>query len=126
MQKLLLEIQQCTVCSKYLDLGLRPVASGHIDSKIVVIEQAPGTKGHTSVVPWDDASGKQLRKWLGISDEDFYDTKKFAIAPIGFCYPGKGKSGDLPPRPECAPLWHDSLLTKMPKIEMIREKGRKI
>ena len=119
MQKLLSEIKQCTVCAQHLDLGPRPVVSGHIDSKIIIIGQAPGTKVHASGVPWDDASGKQLRKWLGVSDEDFYDAKKFAIVPMGFCYPGKGKSGDLPPRPECAPLWHDSLLAKMPNVKSI-------
>ncbi len=119
MQKLLSEIKQCTVCAKYLDLGPRPVVSGHKESKIVIIGQAPGTKVHASGVPWDDASGKQLRKWLGVSDEEFYDAKKFAIVPMGFCYPGKSVSGDLPPRPECAPLWHESLMAKMPKIEMI-------
>ncbi len=119
MKELLSEIKQCTVCAQHLDLGPRPVVSGHIDSKIIIIGQAPGTKVHASGVPWDDASGKQLRKWLGVSDEDFYDAKKFAIVPMGFCYPGKGKSGDLPPRPECAPLWHDSLLAKMPNVKSI-------
>ncbi len=107
------------VCADHLDLGPRPVVSGHIHSKIVVIGQAPGTKVHASGIPWDDASGKQLRKWLGVSDEAFYDAQKFAIVPMGFCYPGKGKSGDLPPRPECAPLWHEALLTKMPNVELI-------
>ncbi len=119
MKKLLSEIKQCTVCANHLDLGPRPVVSGHIDSKIVIIGQAPGTKVHTSGVPWDDASGRQLRKWLGVSDEDFYNAQKFAIEPMGFCYPGKGKSGDLPPRPECAPLWHESLITNMPNVKLI-------
>ena len=119
MKKLLSEIKQCTVCANHLDLGPRPVVSGHIDSKIVIIGQAPGTKVHTSGVPWDDASGRQLRKWLGVSDEDFYNAQKFAIVPMGFCYPGKGKSGDLPPRPECAPLWHESLITNMPNVKLI-------
>jgi len=119
MKSLLSEIKQCTVCANHLDLGPRPVVSGHIDSKIVIIGQAPGTKVHASGIPWDDASGKQLRKWLGVSDKDFYDAQKFAIVPMGFCYPGKGKGGDLPPRPECAPLWHESLLKKMPNVELI-------
>ncbi len=119
MQELLSEIKQCTVCSKHLDLGPRPVVSGHIESKIVIIGQAPGTKVHASGIPWDDASGRQLRKWLDVSDEDFYDARKFAIVPMGFCYPGKGKTGDLPPRPECAPLWHEPILSKMPKVELV-------
>lgn len=119
MKKLLSEIRQCTICTKYLDLGPRPVVSGHIDSKIVIIGQAPGTKVHASGIPWDDPSGKQLRKWLGVSDEDFYDARKFAIVPMGFCYPGKGKSGDLPPRPECARQWHASLFDKMPNVKLV-------
>jgi uracil-DNA glycosylase len=119
MQKLLHNIRQCTICSKHLALGPRPVVSAHPDSKIVIIGQAPGTKVHNSGIPWDDASGKQLRKWLKVSDEDFYNVTKFAIVPMGFCYPGKGKSGDLPPRPECAPQWHQPLLDFLPKIELI-------
>jgi uracil-DNA glycosylase len=119
MQELLISIRKCDICAKYLELGPRPVVSAHIESKIVIIGQAPGTKVHASGVPWDDASGKQLRKWLGVSDEDFYDPKKFAIVPMGFCYPGKGKSGDLPPRLECAPQWHQSLFDRMPNLQLV-------
>ena len=102
MEALLSDIKQCTICEKNLPLGPRPVVTGDPDSKIVIIGQAPGTKVHASGIPWDDASGKELRRWLDISPETFYDTSKIAIVPMGFCYPGKGKSGDLPPRPECA------------------------
>jgi len=119
MKQLLTEIQKCEICKEHLPLGPRPVVNGHPDSKIVIIGQAPGTKVHASGIPWDDASGKELRKWLGISSELFYDETKIAIVPMGFCYPGKGKSGDLPPRPECAPQWHDLLLAKMPNIELV-------
>jgi uracil-DNA glycosylase len=119
MQNLLKDIRQCTICKEHLSLGPNPVVSAHPKSKIVIIGQAPGTKVHASGIPWDDASGKQLRKWLNVSDDDFYDDSKFAIMPMGFCYPGKGKSGDLPPRPECAPQWHQALLDKMPNIELI-------
>ena len=119
MKKLVSEIKKCTICAQHLDLGPRPVLSADVDSKIVIIGQAPGTKVHASGVPWDDASGKQLRKWLGVTNEDFYDPKKFAIVPMGFCYPGKGKSGDLPPRPECAPQWHQSLFDNMPNVELV-------
>ena len=119
MEDLLHNISQCTICSKHLQLGPRPVVSGHPDSKIVIIGQAPGTKVHNSGIPWDDASGKQLRKWLNVSDEVFYDKTKFAIVPMGFCYPGKGKSGDLPPRPECAPQWHEPLFNLMPNLELV-------
>lgn len=119
MKQLLTEIRACEICKKHLPLGPRPIVNGHRDSKIIIIGQAPGTKVHASGIPWDDASGKELRKWLGISSEVFYDETKIAIVPMGFCYPGKGKSGDLPPRPECAPQWHDPLLAKMPNIELV-------
>jgi len=119
MQDLLTNIRNCDVCAKHLALGPRPIVSAHAESKIVIVGQAPGTKVHASGIPWDDASGKQLRKWLDVSDEEFYDEKKFAIVPMGFCYPGKGKSGDLPPRQECAPLWHEPLFEEMPNLQLI-------
>ncbi|WP_431132904.1 uracil-DNA glycosylase family protein [Psychroserpens mesophilus] len=119
MQDLLHHIRQCRICKEHLPLDPRPVATAHPDSKIVIIGQAPGTKVHKSGIPWDDASGKQLRKWLEVSEDEFYDKTKFAIIPMGFCYPGKGKSGDLPPRPECAPQWHQLLFDQMEKVELV-------
>ncbi|MEZ4793665.1 MAG: uracil-DNA glycosylase family protein [Gelidibacter sp.] len=119
MDNLLQDIRQCTICKDHLPLGPRPIVSAHPDARIVIIGQAPGIKVHTSGIPWDDASGKQLRNWLGVSEREFYDETKFAIVPMGFCYPGKGKSGDLPPRPECAPQWHQKLLDFMPNIELV-------
>ncbi|OWW26637.1 IclR family transcriptional regulator [Zobellia sp. OII3] len=119
MQKLLSEIRACEVCSKHLPLGPRPIVAAHSQSKIAIIGQAPGTKVHETGIPWDDPSGRQLRKWLNVTDEEFYDEKKFALIPMGFCYPGKGKSGDLPPRPECAPLWHVALFQQMPHLQLI-------
>lgn len=119
MQKLLSKIKSCTICEPHLQLGANPVVSGDKNSKIVIIGQAPGTKVHKSGVPWDDASGKRLRKWLNVTDADFYDVEKFAIIPTAFCYPGKGKSGDLPPRKECAPKWHKPLFDKMLNVEMV-------
>ena len=119
MKKLLSQIKQCTVCEPHLDLGANPVVSGSPNSKIVIIGQAPGTKVHKSGIPWDDASGKQLRKWLGVSNNTFYNENIFAIVPMGFCYPGKGTSGDKPPRKECAPLWHQQLFDKMPNIKLV-------
>jgi uracil-DNA glycosylase len=92
--------------------------AAHPESKIAIIGQAPGTKVHQTGIPWDDPSGKQLRKWLGVTDKQFYDERLFALIPMGFCYPGKGKSGDLPPRPECAPLWHDPLIQDMPNLKL--------
>ncbi|WP_339697057.1 uracil-DNA glycosylase family protein [uncultured Roseivirga sp.] len=117
-ENLLHEIKDCKVCSEHLVLGPRPVVSVSPNSKILVIGQAPGTKVHTSGIPWDDASGKNLRKWLGVTNEQFYDTNLFGIVPMGFCYPGKGKSGDLPPRPECAPLWHNQILGRLKEVKL--------
>ncbi len=119
MRTLLINIKKCDVCREHLVLGPRPVVAAHKASKIIIIGQAPGTKVHQTGIPWDDPSGRQLRKWLDVSDQDFYDVSKFAIVPMGFCYPGKGKSGDLPPRTECAPLWHQALLEKMPNVKLI-------
>tara|TARA_A100000171_G_C2138309_1_gene152299 strand:+ start:5246 stop:5827 length:582 start_codon:yes stop_codon:yes gene_type:complete len=117
-ENLLQEIKDCKVCSEHLVLGPRPVVSVSPNSKILVIGQAPGTKVHASGIPWDDASGKNLRKWLGVTNEQFYDTNLFGIVPMGFCYPGKGKSGDLPPRPECAPLWHNQILGRLKEVKL--------
>ena len=109
MDSLLTEIRACTVCEEYLPLGCRPIVSVNPHSRLMIIGQAPGTKVHQSGIPWDDASGRRLREWLGIDDDAFYDPDKIGIVPMGFCYPGRGKSGDLPPRPECAPLWHQRI-----------------
>ncbi|MCK0130438.1 uracil-DNA glycosylase family protein [Flavobacteriaceae bacterium F08102] len=119
MKQLLKNIRNCEVCKAHLELGPRPVLSADVDSKIAIIGQAPGLKVHQSGVPWDDQSGMQLRKWLAISKEDFYNEKKIAIIPMGFCYPGKGASGDLPPRKECAPLWHAPLLAQMSNLKLV-------
>lgn len=119
MDKLLQEIRQCKVCEKYLLAGVNPILSAHPNSKIAIIGQAPGSIVHKTGIPWDDKSGERLREWLNIDQDLFYNEEIFAIVPMGFCYPGKGKTGDLPPRKECAPLWHKKLLTKMPKLELI-------
>ncbi|MFP2995272.1 uracil-DNA glycosylase family protein [Spongiivirga sp. MCCC 1A20706] len=119
MDALLKKIAKCEVCVKDLPLGPRPIVTAHPDSKIIIIGHAPGTKVHKTGIPWDDASGKQLRKWLGVSDLDFYDETKFAFIPMGFCYPGKGSSGDLPPRQECAPLWHQALMNQIKSPELV-------
>lgn len=87
-------------------------------ARLMIIGQAPGTRVHASGIPWDDASGKRLRQWLNLSAEDFYNEQKVAIMPMGLCYPGKGKSGDLPPRPECAPQWHQPLLSHLPEVRL--------
>jgi uracil-DNA glycosylase len=118
MKKLLKDIRSCAICKAHLPLGPRPIVSFHPKAKILVIGQAPGTKVHASGVPWDDASGEELRRWLGVEPEMFYDEKIFALMPMGFCYPGKGTSGDMPPRPECAPQWHDKILKSLKQIEL--------
>jgi len=119
MEQLLSQIRACTHCTAHLPLGPRPIVSADPNSKIMLIGQAPGTKVHETGVPWDDPSGKQLRKWLGVTNAQFYDETLFALVPMGFCYPGKGKSGDLPPRPECAPLWHQPLFDQMDNLQLI-------
>ncbi len=118
MKQLLKEIRNCQVCLPNLELGTNPVLSASIESKVAIIGQAPGQLVHKSGVPWDDKSGDRLRAWLGVNKELFYNTHIFALIPMGFCYPGKGKTGDLPPRKECAPLWHEALFDNMPNIEL--------
>lgn len=119
MKKLLEQIRSCRVCEPYLEFGANPVIAAGPKSRIVIIGQAPGKKVHETGIPWNDKSGDNLRSWLGIDRATFYDTGIIALMPMGFCYPGKGSSGDLPPRPECAPLWHKKLLAKMPGVQLI-------
>jgi uracil-DNA glycosylase family 4 len=119
MIELLQQIKQCKVCENYLPLGVNPVMAAGSKSKIIIIGQAPGSIVHKTGIPWNDKSGNNLRNWLGITKEVFYNTNHFALMPMGFCYPGKGSSGDLPPRPECAPLWHLPLLSAMPQKKLI-------
>jgi uracil-DNA glycosylase len=118
MKFLLAKIAKCTICAAALPHGVRPVLAASPRSRIVIIGQAPGRKVHASGVPWQDQSGDTLRVWLGVTSEQFYDTTLFALVPMGFCYPGTGASGDLPPRPECAPLWHEALLSRMPGVKL--------
>ena len=116
--ELIKQAQQCEICAAFSPHGCRPVFTVHPAAKIVIIGQAPGRKVHESGVPWDDASGQRLRKWFGVDKTVFYDPAIFSILPMGFCYPGTGKSGDLPPRAECAPKWHDALLGLMPAVQL--------
>lgn len=115
---LLTEIQACRVCEAHLPLGPRPIVRISPSARILMVGQAPGLKVHESGIPWHDASGKRLREWLGVEESVFYDARRFAIVPMGLCYPGRGRSGDLPPRPECAPLWHERILWSMPQIKL--------
>ncbi|HDY7909544.1 TPA: uracil-DNA glycosylase family protein [Vibrio vulnificus] len=118
LEPLLTQIRACQVCASALPLGANPVVQAHSEAKILIIGQAPGTKVHHTSIPWNDASGNRLRVWLDIEKPTFYDPKQIAIMPMGFCYPGRGQSGDLPPRKECAPLWHEALLKHLPNIEL--------
>ena len=115
---LLKEIKACTLCSEHLALGPRPVVQAHPTARILIAGQAPGSKVHETGIPFDDPSGNRLREWMGVSKDEFYDPQKIAIVPMGFCFPGTGKSGDLPPRPECAPAWRAELLNQLPNIEL--------
>jgi uracil-DNA glycosylase len=111
LDALLREIRACTVCAAHLPLGPRPVVRGRASARILLTSQAPGTRVHETGIPFNDRSGDVLRGWLGIDRETFYDESRIAIVPMGFCYPGRDRTGgDLPPRPECAPLWHGRLL----------------
>jgi uracil-DNA glycosylase len=118
------EVRACTLCAEHLPLGPRPIFQLHPEARILIASQAPGRRAHNSGIPFDDASGDRLREWLGLSREDFYDETTIAILPMGLCYPGKGKSGDLPPRRECAPAWREPLLAALPKIELTLVIGR--
>lgn len=112
------EARACTLCEAHLPLGPNPVFQASARSKILIAGQAPGTKVHASGIPFDDPSGDRLRDWLGISAATFYDPKQIALLPMGFCYPGRGKSGDLPPRPECADAWRERFLASLNKLEL--------
>ncbi|OGB29773.1 MAG: IclR family transcriptional regulator [Burkholderiales bacterium RIFCSPLOWO2_12_FULL_61_40] len=121
---LLTEIRACTRCAAHLPLGPRPVVQAHPQARLLIAGQAPGRKVHATGVPFNDASGERLRMWLGMSREVFYDACQVAIVPMGFCFPGTGSSGDLPPRPECAPAWRGPLLAHLKNIELTLAIGR--
>ncbi|MBY0449641.1 MAG: uracil-DNA glycosylase family protein [Cyanobacteria bacterium] len=118
LETLIIEAKHCQECSKHLPNEPRPIFQIGKNAKILIIGQAPGRKVQDSGIPFQDASGDRLRDWMGISSEQFYDPDFLAIMPMGFCYPGKGSSGDLPPRSECAPLWHAAFLSKLPNIQL--------
>tara|TARA_R100001244_G_scaffold6593_37_gene8474 strand:- start:10337 stop:10924 length:588 start_codon:yes stop_codon:yes gene_type:complete len=115
LDELLADVRACTICNG-LPLGPRPLLQASADARILIVGQAPGSKTHIKGRPFDDASGMRLREWLGATEAQFYDPHLFAILPMGFCYPGTGTGGDLPPRAECAPAWRKPLLEAMPAI----------
>ncbi len=118
MNQLLIAIRACTHCAEHLSHGPRPIVQASPTARILVIGQAPGSKVHASGVPWQDDSGNRLMDWLGIDPAQFYDPALVAMMPMGFCYPGSNGHADKPPRPECAPLWHDRLIAALPNISL--------
>lgn len=124
MINLLENVRACTLCAASLPLGARPVVQASSQAPILIAGQAPGRKVHASGKPFDDASGDRLRMWLGVDRETFYDASRFSIIPMGFCYPGTGSSGDLPPRPECAATWRAPLLNELSNLQLTLAVGR--
>ena len=118
LRRLLREVRSCTLCAAQLPLPPRPVLQAASGARILLAAQAPGRKVAASGIPFDDASGERLRAWMGVERDAFYDPGFIAIVPMGFCYPGKGPSGDLPPRPQCAPAWRARVLQQLPAIEL--------
>ena len=118
LNTLLREVRACRTCAAQLPFAPNPVLSVRRKARLLIIGQAPGTRVHETGIPWNDPSGDRLRDWLQVDREQFYDSRQIAIIPMGFCYPGKGKSGDLPPRPECAPQWHARLQQQLPQLEL--------
>ena len=119
LDELLAELRACRVCAAHLPLGPRPVVRGLASARLLIISQAPGTRVHETGLSFNDRSGDRLRDWLGVDRDTFYDERRIAIMPMGFCYPGRdAKGGDLPPRPECAPLWHARVLAQWPEVEL--------
>ena len=116
---LLKEVHACRVCDAHLPFGPRPVLRAAITARLLIVGQAPGRRVHETGIPWNDPSGDRLRDWLQLGRERFYDKRDIAIIPTAFCYPGSGPGGDLPPRPECAPLWHPRLLAHLPKLRLV-------
>jgi uracil-DNA glycosylase len=118
LESLLVAVRSCRACEAHLPLGPRPVLRAAVTARILIVGQAPGVRVHTTGIPWDDPSGERLRSWMGVGKDIFYDESRIAIIPMGYCYPGRGSGGDLPPRRECAELWLARLLAKLPQIEM--------
>lgn len=118
LDALLTAVRNCRACEAHLPLGPRPVLRAAATARILIVGQAPGLRVHTTGIPWDDPSGERLRDWMGVTKDVFYDESRIAIIPMGYCYPGRGGGGDLPPRRECAELWLGPLLAKLPRIEL--------
>jgi len=118
LEKLLRQVRACTLCAAELPLGPRPVLQLGTGARILVVGQAPGTKVHATGIPFNDPSGERLRAWMGIDRETFYDPGRIALLPMAFCYPGRGRGGDLPPPPRCAQTWRAELLSHLGPVEL--------
>jgi len=119
LDALLEEIRACRACASFLPHAPRPVLRASASARLCIAGQAPGTRVHASGTPFDDRSGAVLRGWLGLTPEQFYDERQVAIIPMGFCFPGNdAKGGDLPPRPECAPLWRERMFAALPNLKL--------
>lgn len=118
LDALLTRIRACRLCEVHLPLEPRPVLRAQPSARLLIVGQAPGTRVHESGIPWNDASGIRLRGWLGLERDVFYDESRIAIVPMGFCYPGRSESGDLPPRPECAAAWHAPVMAGLPAVQL--------
>lgn len=115
---LMARIRACRLCEAHLPLGPRPVLQASPRARLLIVSQAPGRRVHETGIPFNDPSGDRLRDWLGIDKPTFYDAGDIAIVPMGFCFPGTGKGGDLPPRPECAPTWHRPLMKHLQQVRL--------
>jgi uracil-DNA glycosylase len=124
LTSLLAEIRACTICAAHLEHDPRPVLAAGGGARLLIAGQAPGRRVHASGVAWQDPSGDRLREWLGLDESTFYDPDRVALLPMGFCWPGTGTNGDLPPRPECAATWHPRLVPMLPRVELTVVIGR--
>ncbi|MFP5358198.1 MAG: uracil-DNA glycosylase family protein [Gammaproteobacteria bacterium] len=124
LARLAQEVRACRVCAAHLPLGPRPILRVDEGLRVLITGQAPGTRVHATGLPWNDPSGERLRDWLGVDRDRFYDLGRFGVMAMGFCYPGRGRGGDLPPRPECAPLWHARIRAQLPRLRLTLLIGR--
>ncbi|GAA4999270.1 uracil-DNA glycosylase family protein [Pseudoluteimonas lycopersici] len=124
LDALLREIRACHLCEAHLPLGPRPVLAASTNARLLIVSQAPGARVHATGIPWNDASGRRLREWLKVDEATFYDTRRVALVPMGFCYPGRAGAGDAPPRPECRATWHPRLLPLLRNVEFTLSIGQ--
>lgn len=124
LESLISQVRRCTLCAEHLPLGPKPVFQLHETARILIVSQAPGRRVHETGLPFSDPSGDRLREWLNVTHTTFYDSHQIAILPMGLCFPGTRKSGDLPPRPECAPAWRSALLSHLKNIRLTLLVGR--